>query len=170
MGLKEQYATMETKELVNIITLSKDQYTREAIQAAKAELKNRGETAETLVPILKDLKEEKQTLDEQSTVIEERPLSHALQVLFTILPATGFYYLMFTPINWKKRKLEADLCCCRGTLCYLGIFTLIVGVLELTNPKDDFPILYFSSIIIICFIGFVLFYRSTKRKLAQMEN
>ena len=37
MGLQERYATMETKELVKVITLEQDQYTPEAIRAAMNE-------------------------------------------------------------------------------------------------------------------------------------
>ncbi len=62
MSLKEQHASMETKELVKIITLYKNQYTPEAIRAAKAELRSRGETNETLTPVFKEAQEKKRIL------------------------------------------------------------------------------------------------------------
>lgn len=52
MNLAGRYATMETKELVKIISMRKNQYTPEAVRAAKAELRSRGETNETVVPLL----------------------------------------------------------------------------------------------------------------------
>lgn len=48
MRLKDRYANMETKELLKIISLDKEQYTQEAILAAKAELRKRGESDEIL--------------------------------------------------------------------------------------------------------------------------
>ncbi|MGA3118672.1 MAG: hypothetical protein ABSF90_30140 [Syntrophobacteraceae bacterium] len=55
MSLRERYATMETEELVKIVTLYKGQYTLEAIRAANAELRSRGETSETVALILTQL-------------------------------------------------------------------------------------------------------------------
>jgi hypothetical protein len=49
---------METKDLVKIITTHKDQYTPDAIRAANDELRSRGETSETMVPIVKEAKAE----------------------------------------------------------------------------------------------------------------
>jgi hypothetical protein len=46
---------METEELVKIVTLYKGQYTLEAIRAANAELRSRGETSETVALILTQL-------------------------------------------------------------------------------------------------------------------
>jgi hypothetical protein len=168
MGLQERYATMETKELVKVITLEKDQYTPEAIRAAKAELRNRGETNDTVAPILKEAQEEKRILDEQLKLIAEKPLSDTQRVLFTILPGIAFYYLIFTPPNWEKRKLEAELCQYRGLFWYIGISTLIVAVLEILKPTKGFPALYFFSLEIMVFLGLICAHRRAVRKLAAM--
>ena len=116
MGLQERYATMETKELVKVITLEQDQYTPEAIRAAKAELRNRGETNNTVAPILNEAQEEKRILDEQLKAIAEKPLSDTQRVLFTILPGIAFYYLIFTPPNWEQNF--ASTVGCSGILEY----------------------------------------------------
>lgn len=64
MKLKECYAKMETKELVRIISLDKEDYTQEAITAAKAELRKRGESNETLASMREEAKEEKKVINE----------------------------------------------------------------------------------------------------------
>ena len=57
-GLPERYATMETKELIKIVTVCKYQYTTEAIHVAKAELKRRKVPRERLAKLLKEAQEE----------------------------------------------------------------------------------------------------------------
>jgi len=168
MGLRERYATMDTKELVKIITLHKDQYTPDAIQAAKDELRSRGETRETLTPILKEAKEEEQIQAQQLKASVEKPLSDTQRVFYTIFPVMAFYYLIFTPANWKKRKLEAELCWCRGMLWYIGILTLTAAILTFLNPSSDVPVLYIFTFNIIVFLCFIFAYRRARRILAEM--
>ncbi|MGV8075066.1 MAG: hypothetical protein AB2L11_10985 [Syntrophobacteraceae bacterium] len=170
MSLQERYAAMETKELIKIITIHKDQYTPEAIRAAKAELRSRGETSETIAPILKEAQEEERILDEQLKAIKEKDLSDTQRVLFSIFPGIAFYYLIFTPPNWKKRKLEAELCQYRGLFWYIGISTLIVAVLELLKPTKGFPALYFFSLEVAAFLGLIFAHRRARRKLKDMAQ
>jgi hypothetical protein len=168
MNLAERYATMETKELVKIVSIHKNQYTPEAIRAAKAELRSRGETNETVVPILKEAQEEARILDEQLQAIKEKPLSDIQRGLFSIFPGIAFYYLIFTPPDWKKRKLEAEICQYRGLFWYIGLSTLIVAVLELFKPSRDFPALYFFFLEGVVFLGLILANRRARRKFADM--
>ncbi len=170
MSLAERYATMETKELIKIISIHKSQYTKEAILAAKAELRSRGETNETVVPILKEAQEEERTQKEQLKAIEEKPLSDIQRTLFSILPGIAFYYLIFTPPNWKKRKLEAEICQYRGLFWYIGVLTLVVAVAEIIKPVRDFSALYFFCLEGVVFLGLIFAYRRARRKLADMMH
>ncbi len=69
MRLEDRYAKMETKELVKIISLDKVQYTQEAITAAKAELRKRGESKETLASMLTEAQEEKKAIEEKPGIM-----------------------------------------------------------------------------------------------------
>ena len=169
MSLQERYAAMDTKELVNIITIYKEQYTSEAIRAAEDELRNRGETNETLAPIMKETQEEKLILDKHQKAIEEQPLSDTQKALFTMLPGIAFYYSIFTPGDWKKLKLEANLCQFLGLSWYIGIGTLFFAVIEIHKPGKDSPDIYFFFLLeIVCFLISFFSYRRAKRKLSAM--
>lgn len=170
MSLQERYATMDTKELVNIITIYKEQHTPEAIRAAEDELRNRGETSETLAPIFKEAQEEKLILDKQLKAIEEKPLSDTQRFLFTILPGIAFYYHIFTPGDWKKRKLEAELCQYRGLFWYTGIGTLCAFV-AILKSNGDFPAMfYFFFTAAVVFIVIFFAQRRARRKLSEMAS
>ena len=54
MNLRDLYAKMETEELLKIISLNKEQYTSEAITAATAELRKRGESNKTVASRVKN--------------------------------------------------------------------------------------------------------------------
>ncbi len=168
MSLANRYAKMETKELVTIISLDKEQYTPEAINAAKAELRKRGETKETLVPLLTEAREEKKAIQEKPLGQQERLF---FTLLFTLLPGISFLcHARFTEISWKRRRLEGSLCMYRGLFVYFGITSMvaIIDILRHVEKITTNVLVGFFSLEGAIFAALIFAHRKTKKKLAEM--
>lgn len=117
------YASMETKELVKIISIHKSQYTPEAIRVAKAELRRRGETSETLSAVLKEAKQEE---IRKKMPYEELGYTYANALLPTTLE------LAQSAKEWTGRQLDTE-----KVARELTILSLVIFQMWLMNPIPD---------------------------------
>lgn len=99
MRLKDRYANMETKELLKIISLDKEQYTQEAILAAKAELRKRGESDE----ILAFMPAEAQDEEKASLIINEDKSTASKAKRFGICLIAGLILSIYAELATSYR-------------------------------------------------------------------
>lgn len=168
--LLQKYMDMSEKELREMLMQPETEY-REGIfplllEAAKSRglYANRDEINEDVTKSIAAKKETEQRL-------AEKPLSPQQRRLFTILPGIAFWYSVFTPEGWDRRKKEALRCQLIGSRYYLSIgLGLVIVILLLSNKPvspDELLLVFFLSIL-ICSISVYLFFQ--KRKQNEVYN
>ncbi len=107
--LLQKYMDLPEEELREMLMQPEDDY-REGIfplliEAAMARglYTNRDEIHEDAMKTTADKKETEQQL-------AEKPLSSRQRRLFTIFPGIAFWYSIFAPERWDRRKKEANIC------------------------------------------------------------
>ncbi len=129
--LQERYKSMETEELISIAFSSEEEYTKEAIQVAKAELKHRNVSLEenTTISIAKEIKQKR---EKEGVDIKTRSLTKTQKIWFTILPKIAFFYMIFV-LTFQKEKeqriKDATKCFYWGLALWLTI-ALIIWLLK----------------------------------------
>jgi hypothetical protein len=103
--LTEVYGRMETEELIRIAFVDHVDYRPEAISIVMAELKKRGISKGQTVELTANKILQKRKDAEEKYAL--KPLSAKEKVLFTMLPAIAFYYMIFIPKTWKQRSKQA---------------------------------------------------------------
>ena len=120
--LQTRYKKLDDEELIAIITVDKNDYTPKGVELARLELANRNigieqqkKKAETIT--------KKRELEKKEA--EEVPLTNRQRVFFILLPAIGFYYSIWVPKDWKKRRKEANKFQNIGLLLWLSFCLLL---------------------------------------------
>jgi len=117
-----KYKNLDDEELIAITTVDKNDYTPKGVELARLELANRNigieqqkKKAETIT--------KKRELEKKEA--EEVPLTNRQRVFFILLPAIGFYYSIWVPKDWKKRRKEANKFQNIGLLLWLSFCLLL---------------------------------------------
>jgi len=163
--LLQKYMDIPEKELREMLMQPEVEY-REGvfpllIEAAKARglYTNRDEINEDVMKSTAGKKETEQRLAEQ-------PLSSQQRRLFTVLPGIAYWYSIFAPEEWNRRKKEALKCQLIGSRYYLsiGLGLVIVSLIFSNKPASaDEILLVFFLAILICGISVYLFFQKRKR-------
>ena len=168
--LLQRYMDMPERQIRELLMQPGTDYREGAypllIEAAKARglYTNRNEINKDVIKSTAAKKETEQQLAEQ-------PLSSQQRRLFTILPGIAYWYSIFAPAGWNRRKKEALKCQLIGSRNYLLVgLILVVAMLLLSNkPVSSNEILLVLFLAVLtCGISLYLFY--LKRKHNETYN
>lgn len=164
--LLQKYMDMPETELREMLMQPETEY-REGIfssliEAARSRglYANKDEITETAAKSAAAKKEAEQKRAQQ-------PLTPTQRRLFAILPGIAFWYSIFTPEGWERRKKEAVKYQLIGSRYYLSVgLCLVVVILLLSNKpasSDELLLVFFLAILIGC-ISIYLFFQKRKGK------
>jgi hypothetical protein len=96
----------------------------------------------------------------------KQPLSPKQRIMFTILPGIAFWYSIFAPEGWDRRRKEATKYQLIGSRYYLSVGLCLVIIIHLFSGKpaspDEILLILFLAILIAC-ISIYLFFQKRKR-------
>ena len=124
--LQEKYKTMEDEELIEIVTVDKNDYTPEAVGMAKLELTNRNIDIKQQTAIANNIFQKR---EQERHEIEGKHLTNKQKVCFILFPAIAFFYSIFVPEGWIKRRKEAFKMFFIGLLFWFGLRVLLFFIL-----------------------------------------
>ena len=119
--LQAKYKKLDNEELIAITTVDKNDYTPKGIELATLELANRNIVIEQQKKMAETITSKREL---EKKEVEEKPLTNRQKVFFILLPAIGFYYSIWAPKDWKKRRKEANKFRYIGFSLWLSFFLL----------------------------------------------
>ena len=117
-----KYKKLDDEELIAITTVDKNDYTPKGVELARLELANRNIGIEQQKKKAEIITKKRELGKKEA---EEKSLTKRQRVFFILLPAIGFYYSIWVPKDWKKRRKEAKKFQNIGLLLWLGFFLLL---------------------------------------------
>jgi len=132
LELQEKYKEMDNDKLITITTVDKNDYTPEAVELARIELTSRNVDIKQQTEKANAITQER---EREQKWTEEKPLTRRQKIAFTLIPVIGFYYSIFSPKEWKKRKKEATKLYILGALLWFVFRMLIVLIIKINTPQ-----------------------------------
>jgi len=117
-----KYKKLDDEELIAITTVDKNDYTPKGVELARSELANRNISIEQQKKKAEIIIKKRELGKKEA---EKKSLTKRQKVFFILLPVIGFYYSIWVPKDWKKRRKEAKKFQNIGLLLWLGFFLLL---------------------------------------------
>lgn len=130
LRLKKIYSEMPEEELSEMLIVDENEYKNGVYQLLLEAAKLRGWGTEKREISNKSSFIQKETKEQ----VASQSLTSKQKKIFTIFPGLAFWYLLFTPKEYKQKQSEANRCQCVGLRNYL-IVGLIFGILMIFDKQ-----------------------------------